>query len=189
MRTVMAGVLIFVLGCGKDAPNCKDAVAKAAATVGKAAGADTATLIGTCEQQAWSSDMRQCVADVRDSPDLMACMVKNRPNGDLAGEKKANRRGEVFSKSKEDTAGLMVKDYAYDAYTQWAGSHLTKACPDALSDLNEYVNAKDTLDPWGKNYKMYCGSSLPAGVKGGIAVISMGPDGKEGTEDDIKSWE
>lgn len=95
----------------------------------------------------------------------------------------------MFFKSKEDIAGLAVKDYAYDAYTQWAGAHLQKSCPDKLEDLNEYMNSKDTKDPWGNNYVMFCGSSLPAGVKNGLAVKSFGPDGKDGTEDDIKSWE
>jgi hypothetical protein len=35
---------------------------------------------------------------------------------------------------------------------------------------------------------MYCGQNLPAGAKG-IAVSSAGEDGKDGTPDDIKSWE
>ena len=32
-----------------------------------------------------------------------------------------------------------------------------------------------------------CGQNAPAGVKG-LAVMSPGEDGKEGTADDIKSW-
>ena len=35
---------------------------------------------------------------------------------------------------------------------------------------------------------MLCGPSLPPGAKG-LAVMSAGEDGKEGTADDIKSWE
>jgi len=36
--------------------------------------------------------------------------------------------------------------------------------------------------------KMMCGQTLPPGAKG-LAVMSLGEDGKEGTEDDLKSWE
>jgi hypothetical protein len=35
---------------------------------------------------------------------------------------------------------------------------------------------------------MICGAVLPPGAKG-IAVMSLGEDGKEGTADDLKSWE
>jgi hypothetical protein len=35
---------------------------------------------------------------------------------------------------------------------------------------------------------MLCGAELPAGAKG-LAVMSAGEDGKEGTPDDLKSWE
>ena len=31
-------------------------------------------------------------------------------------------------------------------------------------------------------------ANLPAGAKG-LGVMSMGEDGKEGTEDDLKSWD
>jgi len=93
----------------------------------------------------------------------------------------------MFGESKENIAALAVKKYAYEAFPSWSQSHPDKGCPEKLEDLNEYTNAKDTKDPWGGQYKMYCGSSLPAGAKG-LAVSSPGEDGKEGTADDIKSW-
>jgi general secretion pathway protein G len=92
----------------------------------------------------------------------------------------------MFGESKVDIAKMTVSKYANEAYPSWASSH-SDACPKQLSDLNEYMNNKDTKDPWGSDYKMYCGSSLPAGAKG-LAVMSNGEDGKEGTTDDIKSW-
>jgi hypothetical protein len=30
---------------------------------------------------------------------------------------------------------------------------------------------------------------MPPGVHGGIGILSVGEDGKEGTDDDVKSWE
>src|SRR6476619_6655818 len=94
----------------------------------------------------------------------------------------------MFSKSKEDIAALTVKKYAYEAFGEWSQAHPDKACPDKLEDLSQYMDSKDVKDPWGNPYKMFCGQNLPAGAKGGLAVMSSGPDGKDGTEDDVKSW-
>jgi prepilin-type N-terminal cleavage/methylation domain-containing protein len=93
----------------------------------------------------------------------------------------------MFGKSKVDIATLTASKYVNEAYPQWSSVHSDKACPDKLEDLNEYMNNKDIKDPWGNNYKMFCGANLPAGAKG-LAVMSSGEDGKEGSEDDIKSW-
>lgn len=81
-----------------------------------------------------------------------------------------------------------VKQYAFEAFPQWAASHPDKACPDKLADLNEYMSSNDSNDAWGRPLKMMCGVSMPPGVRG-LAVMSLGEDGKEGTEDDITSWE
>jgi len=94
----------------------------------------------------------------------------------------------MFSKSKDDIAGLTVKKYAYEAFGEWSQAHPDKACPDKLEDLSQYMDSKDIKDPWGNPYKMFCGQNLPAGAKGGLAVMSSGPDGKDGTEDDVKRW-
>jgi general secretion pathway protein G len=94
----------------------------------------------------------------------------------------------MFGKSKVDIAQLTVKKYAYEAFGEWSQSHPDKSCPDKLEDLSQYMDNKDTKDPWGNPYKMFCGQNLPAGAKGGLAVMSAGEDGKEGTEDDVKSW-
>ncbi len=94
----------------------------------------------------------------------------------------------MFGKSKVDIAQLTVKKYAYEAFGEWSQAHPDKACPDKLEDLTQYMDSKDVKDPWGNPYKMFCGQNLPAGAKGGLAVMSAGEDGKEGTEDDVKSW-
>jgi hypothetical protein len=36
---------------------------------------------------------------------------------------------------------------------------------------------------------MMCPPNLPPGVRTGIAIMSAGEDTKEGTGDDIKSWD
>jgi hypothetical protein len=89
--------------------------------------------------------------------------------------------------SKEANAKTTVKQYAFEAYPQWAMNHPDKMCPAKLADLNEFMNRKDLKDPWGHDYKMYCGKDLPPAAKG-IGIASAGPDGKLGTDDDIASW-
>lgn len=95
----------------------------------------------------------------------------------------------ALSSSKVETARNMVKKFAFEAYTDWSAKPGSKGCPQ-LSDLTEFMNSKDTKDPWGEEYVLKCGGDLPAGLSpGSIAVYSKGPDGKDGTGDDIKSWE
>lgn len=94
----------------------------------------------------------------------------------------------LFGESKTDVARMTVKKFAFEAYPSWSAAHPDKGCPERLEDLNEYMNSKDTKDPWGNPYKMLCGQNLPAGAKG-LAVMSAGEDGKEGTGDDVKSWD
>ncbi|MBP9086509.1 MAG: prepilin-type N-terminal cleavage/methylation domain-containing protein [Kofleriaceae bacterium] len=94
----------------------------------------------------------------------------------------------MFGESKVKIAKATVGKYANEAFPQWSMNNTGKACPGQLNDLNTYMNNADGKDPWGTPYKMLCGSNLPAGAKG-LAVISAGEDAKEGTADDIKSWE
>ena len=106
--------------------------------------------------------------------------------GGCRGSEEKTRREKMFEESKTDIAKMAVSKYANEAYPSWASSH-SDACPKSLADLNEYMNNHDIKDPWGNDYRMFCGANLPAGAKG-LAVMSNGEDGREGTADDIKSW-
>jgi prepilin-type N-terminal cleavage/methylation domain-containing protein len=94
----------------------------------------------------------------------------------------------MFVKSQTDIARIAAHKLADEAYPAWAATNPGKHCPDTLADLAELGNQKTTTDPWGNPYKMLCGASLPPGLRG-LAVSSPGEDGKDGTADDIKSWE
>jgi general secretion pathway protein G len=98
---------------------------------------------------------------------------------------------DMFGKSKKDIASLAINQFVHDIYPKWSLSNPGKPCPPDLLTLAQFIgkSEKDTKDPWDQPYKMMCGTSLPAGVKTSIAVMSTGEDMKEGTEDDIKSWE
>ena len=93
----------------------------------------------------------------------------------------------LFSKSKEDITAATVKKYASEAFPLWSQANPDKACPTDIAALNEYMNNKENKDAWGQPYRMMCGANLPPGAQG-IAIISNGPDQKENTADDIKSW-
>jgi general secretion pathway protein G len=80
----------------------------------------------------------------------------------------------LFGQSKVDITKLKLNQYANEAF------------PEKLTDLNEYMNSNDANDAWGRPLKLMC--PPPAGAKG-IGVSSMGEDGKEGSPDDLKSWE
>jgi general secretion pathway protein G len=90
-----------------------------------------------------------------------------------------------FSEARIKTAFLMLKEYE-GAYTRWVADN-EGDCPESLDSLLKYTNKKDTKDPWGMPFVMKCGEGVPTETKFG--VVSFGPDKKEGTEDDIHSWD
>jgi hypothetical protein len=108
--------------------------------------------------------------------------------GGLACGCGGNREGDV---PKAEVAKLTVDKFAFEAGPQWMLS-TQKECPESLLEIAQLVgkDEKDTIDPWGTPYKLYCGKdSLPPAVHNGLAVVSFGPDKKEHTEDDITSWQ
>jgi hypothetical protein len=82
-----------------------------------------------------------------------------------------------FCESKADVARATVRRYVYEAYPSWLAAHPDQSCPADLDALNEYMNNKDTLDPWANHYTMTCGPLL--------VVASAGEDGQLGTSDDV----
>lgn len=59
-------------------------------------------------------------------------------------------------------------------------------CPASLEDLvnSKDLSRKDLKDPWNRDYVMRC-----PGTKEDVEIFSKGPDGQEGTTDDLKSWD
>jgi len=98
---------------------------------------------------------------------MIACELLRLPDGFNPEREKGPRASSLFNQSKEEITKIKLKQYANDAFLSWSTSNPGKACPGKLVEL---------LCP------------PPAGAKG-IGLISMGFDGKEGTADDLKSWE
>jgi len=96
---------------------------------------------------------------------------------------------QMFAESKSEIARIQVVDIANKAYGQWMVNNPEDDCPSSIADLQKYTNnpKKEIKDPWKQDLIMTCGESAPEGVPFG--VMSKGPDKKEGTDDDIKSWE
>lgn len=92
-----------------------------------------------------------------------------------------------FSRAKVELAKVRIQQLVHEAYPQWVMDRPGQACPAALSELLEYVAAKDLKDPWGHDLVMLCGDAAPA--KARFAVASAGADGTIGTHDDVNSWE
>jgi general secretion pathway protein G len=90
-----------------------------------------------------------------------------------------------FADAKIKTAFIQLKEYE-GAYTRWVADNEGE-CPENLDALLKYTNKKDVKDSWGMPYVMKCGEGVPTDSKFG--VISFGPDKKEGTEDDLHSWD
>ena len=93
-----------------------------------------------------------------------------------------------FEQGKAGVAHSTAVKLASEAYPQWSMKPSNQGkCP-TTEDLAEYVNQKASFkDPWGNPYVIKCGGDLPPGARG-IAVLSKGEDGREGTKDDQVSW-
>lgn len=84
-------------------------------------------------------------------------------------------------------AQLQVTQLA-SAARQWMAENPGKGCPASISDLDEYKNENGAApDPWGAPLRWACGADLPKGATD-VAFWSLGPDGVDGTSDDVHSW-
>lgn len=76
---------------------------------------------------------------------------------------------------------LRVGGYATHAYEAWKAGNPGKACPASMEELGKAVSPDAEInDEWGHKLILTCNAK-------GIAIESMGLDGKAGTADDIKS--
>ena len=78
-----------------------------------------------------------------------------------------------------------MRAFVQEAYPQWQAEHKGTKCPAKLEDLAKYFGENPgipvTSDPWGHALVMKCDE------KAGVSVLSVGEDGKEGTEDDVRA--
>jgi hypothetical protein len=88
--------------------------------------------------------------------------------------------------SKRELARVQVRKIANELYLRWRIA-AARDCPEGIAEL-----IKDepglAADPWGAPFRITCGPGAPPSVNG-LGAFSVGPDGKEGTADDVTSWE
>lgn len=93
--------------------------------------------------------------------------------------------GQFEKARKKETITMIHK--VKDAVLQWRMDSTGEQCPGSLNDLvTAKILNKEPKDGWGKPFVMKCPGEHDTD---GIDLLSFGKDGKEGTADDIKSWE
>jgi general secretion pathway protein G len=94
----------------------------------------------------------------------------------------------AFNRLQDARLSQARKDVAeVEAAIQMYRAQKRNKCPKSMQDLKAagFVN-KVAKDPWGNEYEFKCpGEKLPASTD----VISSGPDGQLGTEDDIANFD
>jgi len=90
-----------------------------------------------------------------------------------------------FKKAQKKIAQAAVNEIA--AKTVQFMTDNSSECPKSLDDLvaQKYIPKKNK-DPWNHDYILRCPGTINTD---GIDVVSLGPDGQEGTADDIKAVE
>ena len=90
-----------------------------------------------------------------------------------------------LDRARAETTKVLVNKFAFEAYPMWQIQH-RDACPTGLDDLEKLVDKK-AIDAYHQPLVMLCGDDAPKGAEG-FGVLSLGPDGERGTDDDIVSW-
>lgn len=75
---------------------------------------------------------------------------------------------------------VLVRDFDAIGFPAWVADHPTDDCPRSLSELEPYVHAGTSMDPWGTAFRFVC-------TRSGLRVDSAGPDRTFDTGDDIGS--
>jgi DNA repair exonuclease SbcCD ATPase subunit len=68
-------LVLVLVGCGDGAPSCKDALDKAARTLGDHASRTIQEMTAVCERTGWTAEQRRCVANARDELAVGMCVA------------------------------------------------------------------------------------------------------------------
>ena len=90
-----------------------------------------------------------------------------------------------WKKSQIKVARIAVNEIAQKTIQYMTDN--SNECPKSIDDLvaQKYMPKKQK-DPWNRDFILRCPGTINAD---GIDVVSLGPDGQEGTADDIKAVE
>lgn len=88
--------------------------------------------------------------------------------------------------AKQQVARRAMQELA-GGYASWAKANPGKSCPADAGELGRAIGRAPAEDPWGKPYRVLCGSSVPPQA-GAVGLFSSGPDQLPNTSDDVRSW-
>ena len=90
-----------------------------------------------------------------------------------------------YKKAQKKIAQVAVNEIAQKTVQYMTDN--SNECPKSVDDLvaQKYMPKKQK-DPWNHEFILRCPGTVNVD---GVDVVSLGPDGKEGTEDDIKAIE
>jgi general secretion pathway protein G len=90
-----------------------------------------------------------------------------------------------FKKGQRKVAQAQVNDIAAKVVQYMSDNN--SECPKGIDDLvAQKFLPKKQKDPWGRDYILRCPGQINTD---GSDVVSLGPDGQEGTADDVKAQE
>lgn len=90
-----------------------------------------------------------------------------------------------FKKGQRKVAQAQVNDIAAKVVQYMSDN--SSECPKGIDDLvAQKFLPKKQKDPWGRDYILRCPGQINTD---GSDIISVGPDGQEGTADDVKAQE
>jgi general secretion pathway protein G len=90
-----------------------------------------------------------------------------------------------FKKGQRKVAQAQVNDIAAKVVQYMSDN--SSECPKGIDDLvAQKFLPKKQKDPWGREYILRCPGQINTD---GSDIISVGPDGQEGTADDVKAQE
>jgi hypothetical protein len=98
----------------------------------------------------------------------------------------AGAEQQVKPQVKEFRLAVRKLSWYRTRYQLWSEKQPGK-CPASLAEMvGGDTEPQVHVDPWGRPFVIKCGDTAPEGQPFG--VLSLGPDGQEGTDDDLRSW-
>jgi predicted nucleic acid-binding Zn-ribbon protein len=145
MRLLGLILVVVLVGCGNGAPSCKDALDKAARTLGDGASPITREMTAVCERSGWTAEQRSCVANAQDKKAVATCLAsavistatKARNESRAVGkavqaEQEARKQAQEALDRAQDQLDQLAKDLAdFDGRLRAADTELMHARNDA----------------------------------------------------------
>jgi hypothetical protein len=186
MRRVWPLAVLALVACHKKKTPCQSALDNVFARgidTSEPAGGNTESGLAAlkrerlrqCNEEHWPAETIRCFDQARTVEDTGRCYGMLTA---AVAQAEVDDRKTAFAGKPLELARATLKEHA-DAIGPWTADHEGKTCP-TWDELDHYVHFKGAQDPWGHAYVVSCDG-------GKIVVLSAGPDGKVGTEDDVRT--